>query len=189
MDKKAYGFTIVELLIVIVVIAILAAISIAAYTNIQQRAKNTAIINAASQSLKMIQAYIAEKGTYPYAPSTAGSACITSTTGCADSSNTINANGTFDTNMATVGTLPRTTQKISGDNRYGVTYNYISSRTMNSQSQPAALLYYLQGTNQQCGMSVTNVYSGDMSMSTSGYTNGNSDGKTACVVSIPGPSV
>ena len=35
MNKKAQAFTIVELLIVIVVIAILAAISIAAYTNIQ----------------------------------------------------------------------------------------------------------------------------------------------------------
>ena len=47
-SSKQQAFTIVELLIVIVVIAILAAISIAAYTNIQQRAKNTAIINAAS---------------------------------------------------------------------------------------------------------------------------------------------
>ena len=59
---KTSGFTIVELLIVIVVIAILAAVSIAAYTNIQQRAKNAVIINAASQSLKMIEAYIAETG-------------------------------------------------------------------------------------------------------------------------------
>lgn len=37
------GFTIVELLIVIVVIAILAAISIVAYTGIQNRAHNTAL--------------------------------------------------------------------------------------------------------------------------------------------------
>lgn len=37
------GFTIVELLIVIIVIAILAAISIVAYTGIQNRANNTAV--------------------------------------------------------------------------------------------------------------------------------------------------
>ena len=124
------GFTIVELLIVIVVIAILAAISIAAYTNIQQRAKNTAIVNAASQSLKMIQAYIAEKGTYPLK----GSACITVGTGCS----TIVENTTFNTNMASVGALPKNVP-AEGDSLYGVSYVYASSTTFNGESQPAPL--------------------------------------------------
>ena len=43
MNKKANAFTIVELLIVIVVIAILAAISIVAYTGIQDRAVESSI--------------------------------------------------------------------------------------------------------------------------------------------------
>ena len=90
MNKKAQGFTIVELLIVIVVIAILAAISIAAYTNIQQRAKNTAIINAASQSLKMIQAYIAETGAYPLVSATGYPViCITTDSGCIGSAGAV----------------------------------------------------------------------------------------------------
>lgn len=41
MSKKNQGFTIVELLIVIVVIAVLAAISVVAYTGIQERAKRS----------------------------------------------------------------------------------------------------------------------------------------------------
>ena len=54
MNKKVYGFTIVELLIVIVVIAILAAISVAAYTNIQERAKTSRRNSEMAQLLKAI---------------------------------------------------------------------------------------------------------------------------------------
>lgn len=42
-QKKLAGFTIVELLIVVVVIAILAAISVVAYTGIQNRANDSAV--------------------------------------------------------------------------------------------------------------------------------------------------
>jgi prepilin-type N-terminal cleavage/methylation domain-containing protein len=59
------GFTIVELLIVIVVIAILAAITIVAYNGVQQRAKNSQTISAANAWYKVIKMYKAEKGVYP----------------------------------------------------------------------------------------------------------------------------
>lgn len=51
------GFTIVELLIVIVVIAILAAISIVAYNGIQERARASAVSSALTQAHKKLLAY------------------------------------------------------------------------------------------------------------------------------------
>ncbi len=60
------GFTIVELLIVIVVIAILAAISIVAYTGIQTRARNSIVEQNLSNTVKALEMYNAEFGNYPY---------------------------------------------------------------------------------------------------------------------------
>jgi len=61
---KQTGFTIVELLIVVVVIAILAAISLVAYTGFQQRARDNirkSDINALAKSFELL--YI-DKGKY-----------------------------------------------------------------------------------------------------------------------------
>ena len=55
MIKKANAFTIVELLIVIVVIAILAAISIVAYTGIQNRAIESSVKNDLANFKKKIE--------------------------------------------------------------------------------------------------------------------------------------
>ena len=62
---KERGFTIVELLIVIVVIAILAAITIVAYNGVQQKAKTTQAQTNAVQAQKVAEAYNADNSTYP----------------------------------------------------------------------------------------------------------------------------
>jgi len=62
---KKIGFTIVELLIVIVVIAVLAAITVVAYNGIQNRAKNTQVQNDIRQVSKLIELYNADMGSYP----------------------------------------------------------------------------------------------------------------------------
>lgn len=56
------GFTIVELLIVVVVIAILASITIVAYNGIQQKARNTARVQTADAMRKNMLLYQAEFG-------------------------------------------------------------------------------------------------------------------------------
>ena len=60
--KQQSGFTIVELLIVIVVIAILAAISIVAYNGIQQRSRDTQRKSDVASIAKALKLYEVDKG-------------------------------------------------------------------------------------------------------------------------------
>ena len=63
--KDQRGFTIVELLIVIVVIGILAAIVIVAYNGVQNKARTTKAQTNASAVQKVAEAYNADNGVYP----------------------------------------------------------------------------------------------------------------------------
>jgi len=65
LKPRARGFTIVELLIVVVVIAILAAITIVSYQGITARANDTAVQSDLSAVAKKLQAYYVENGAYP----------------------------------------------------------------------------------------------------------------------------
>jgi type IV pilus assembly protein PilA len=63
--NKQQGFTIVELLIVIVVIGILAALVITTFTGIQQKARDTERETDIKALQGQIEAYYAQKGNYP----------------------------------------------------------------------------------------------------------------------------
>lgn len=64
--SKQKGFTIVELLIVVVVIAILAAITIVAYNGIRDRTEQSAQASSLSQASKKLRTYAIENnGSYP----------------------------------------------------------------------------------------------------------------------------
>ncbi|MBC7869077.1 prepilin-type N-terminal cleavage/methylation domain-containing protein [Candidatus Saccharibacteria bacterium] len=63
--NKQHGFTIVELLIVIVVIGVLASISIVAYSGVQSKARDTVRSNDIAQVKKAIELYYVDNGSYP----------------------------------------------------------------------------------------------------------------------------
>ena len=63
--KRQSGFTIVELLIVIVVIGILAAISVVAYNGIQQRARDSQRQSNIANIAKALEMYYIDNGRYP----------------------------------------------------------------------------------------------------------------------------
>lgn len=78
-NLKQKGFTIVELLIVIVVIGILAAITIVAYNGIQNRGKDAQTDSAVNQIKKALEIYMADESIYPPACSAGDNAgCNTS---------------------------------------------------------------------------------------------------------------
>ncbi len=146
--KKSSGFTIVELLIVIVVIGILAAITIVAYNGIQQRARNTQVINGVNTYVKALMQYAAINSAYP----TAGPACLGASypadqcwTG---DSGLRGANSALDTQLATVlGNKPVLATSlfsigIGNNMRAGAVWDAATTK----------IIYYLQGVSQNCGI-------------------------------------
>lgn len=67
LTRKDRGFTIVELLIVIVVIAILAAITITAFNGVQTRTRDSQRVADMNSIVKALELYKVQNGQYPVA--------------------------------------------------------------------------------------------------------------------------
>jgi prepilin-type N-terminal cleavage/methylation domain-containing protein len=183
------GFTIVELLIVIVVIAILAAITIVAYNGLQQRANTSAINDGALKAKRFIESYIVANDQYPYTTDTAF-VCITTDSTCRRNGGPGFANTTFNSTLAAFGTPPKRVP-LASDIRGGITYQYDATRTVDGTSRPAILSYYLPGANTDCAVPVLTTENPIAVTSTNRYTIGNvgSTNVTQCVISVSGPGV
>ena len=100
MKKSTNGFTIVELLIVIVVIAILAAIVIVAYTGMSKKANDSKRLSDIDTIVKALEVYKLKNGDYPAAQSTPNaSSWETSTNGTTNTDflSALRTNGTIGT--------------------------------------------------------------------------------------------
>lgn len=198
--KKARGFTIVELLIVIVVIGILASITIVAYNGVTQRARNAARLSAVSSAIEAVQTTLATS-----APSTVratlnlsdswwracigtGQTAVNSSGACAGyggSAYVAQSSAFINLLQAHAGplnmaTYPPTTA-TDGD---VVASPYLGSAWVDSKDM-LVVEYTLEGTNQKCNNSPLVYRNGSTSTLTgTGDYTVSAYGVTECVVAV-----
>jgi prepilin-type N-terminal cleavage/methylation domain-containing protein len=208
MTKSKSGFTIVELLIVIVVIAILAAISVVAYTGIQQRAGNAQRIAAAREWVEAIKQYIAANQSYPTSLASPTLFCIGESNitdldadpnvDCGMSNNVKHNSSTytpaFNNAILTLrSSLPdfpgkpvQMTSTVQGSGMLFRAYDTYDPSGENIPNYPT-LIFFLEGPDQDCVLRplATQYGGGNFTMTTA--KNSGSDVGTACRVILPDP--
>lgn len=192
------GFTIVELLIVIVVIAILAAITVVAYNGIQTRTHNAQTAAVIKMYKQALIAYATTYGNYPAGGTTP--ACLgEGYTSCwGGGSNPISFHNDLRPFLNNTNPLPKVYDgpiTYGAGNRYGASYYYTTSITYDGVSYPWGIAYYIEGANQcpvgpimtpAVGQTYPN-FSSTPDPARQGYTE-RQTGNTHCRIMLPDPA-
>ena len=205
MRTNQHGFTIVELLIVIVVIAVLAAITVVTYSGITQRASNAQRIAAAEQWIKSIKAYVYANGSYPLTGSQIFCIGTNNPTDldvnpdvdCGLTGNVKHdsvGTPTFNQAIATISTLPKFPSKSVDFGSYltaGLLYRATDIYDPTGQNIPTypTLIYALDGANQDCELGPLVVpFGGGNFVTTTAKNSATSGNGTGCRVMLDDPS-
>ena len=176
-QSKQMGFTVVELLIVVVIIAILATVTIISYVGAQTRGENAKTVQTVNQYLKAITLYATQNNLYPVATTWP---CLGATASCAKMSGATSCfgvgsavtNAAFNTTIQPIlGAIPEPsaqTMNCAGNSYKGAFYN----KNDTSGGKSAQVYYFLRG-NQQCNTPYGIA------------TKQQQDDTTLCVVNLP----
>ena len=127
------GFTLIELMIVVAIIGILAAVAIPAYQDYTVRAKVTEAMNIAAGAKTAVAEYYQSEGSWPADAATAGLDAVSSTN---VSGLTVTGNGVITVSTQNLGT------GITGDivltpDITGNTFDWTCSTTLDNKYVPA----------------------------------------------------
>ena len=101
--KRQQGFTLIELMIVVAIIGILAAIALPAYQDYTARSQMTEAMTLASGARTAVTEYYNSTGNFPTTNADAGLAAASSIAGNYVSSVTVGADGVITARLGTVG--------------------------------------------------------------------------------------
>jgi type II secretion system protein G len=169
--NKTKGFTIVELLIVIVVIGILAAIVIVAYNGVQQRARDSRRQNDVQALTQALEIYYLTNGSYPAGSGSSAAVGLNSSWSTTADGSWANLVTVLKPIMGNVPSDPTSTTGVTyALGTTGYNYSYYSANNCNASgaNQFYILVYRLETVAAAAQPQVTN---GDCPSGSLSYSN------------------
>lgn len=187
MTRNERGFTIVELLVVIVVISILAAVTVVAFNGIQDRAKRVSAFQSANDTAKLLTAYVMTNGSYPAFSADVCLAGYRTDNLCRGTAGLTPArDANFEAAIRTIGNLPSFPVDNTGGDYTGLIFTREAGRTLNGQLAEYSIKFYLSGMGTKCNIP------NSVRWSSGGYSYADYDSTwpstTQCKILLPQPT-